>query len=314
MLTRRGSDPRQPADPDVPVPDHRQPGAVRGHRPSADGRPGGRRRAVRLSGREAERGAHDRRLQWLGVRTGLARVLLPGPGAVRGADVHASSSTSARGRSAPCTAISTRRTSTRSGCPTCTPTTAWTCPGSIVAATYSPTAPWPAIPVYGPAGTARPDRGRVRGPGAAPEPAPGIAERFDYADLAAAATDRAVRGHDTIAAAHPVEAYAIRVTDAGRCSPWSSPATPAPTRLWSRSAQGADLLLSEAAFLDAPDNPPGLHLTGRDAAQLATPAGVGRLVLTHIPPWHEPARVLAEARPHFAGPIQLAVSGLQIEI
>ena len=78
---------------------------------------------------------------------------------------------------------------------------------------------------------------------------------------------------------------------------------------------GADLLLAEAAFLDAPDNPPGIHLIRpRRRARSRPTAGVGRLVLTHIPAWIESARDLAEARPHFAGPILLAEPGLRITI
>ena len=33
------------------------------------------------------------------------------------------------------------------------------------------------------------------------------------------------------------------------------------------------------------------------------------MVLTHIPPWHDPRRVLTEATPHFPGPVQLATVG-----
>ena len=74
-------------------------------------------------------------------------------------------------------------------------------------------------------------------------------------------------------------------------------------------AAGADLLLCEASFRDGVDNPPDLHMTGSECGTAATDAGVGRLVLTHIPPWHDPQRVLAEARPHFSGPVSLAVAG-----
>jgi ribonuclease BN (tRNA processing enzyme) len=31
--------------------------------------------------------------------------------------------------------------------------------------------------------------------------------------------------------------------------------------------------------------PPGLHLTGREAGEHAAAAGVGRLLLTHVPAW-----------------------------
>ena len=184
--------------------------------------------------------------------------------------------------------------------------------GFFVAATYSPTAPWPAIPVYGPAGTAARIAAAYEVPDAAPEPALGIAERFQYRTW----QPRQQIGPfsvTTTSAVHPVDAYSLRVTDpAGASLVFTGDTGPNPALV--DLAQGAGLLLSEAAFLEAPDNPPGIHLTGRDAAEIATRSDVGRLVLTHIPVWHEPARVLAEARSHFDGPIELAVSGLQIEI
>jgi ribonuclease BN (tRNA processing enzyme) len=76
-----------------------------------------------------------------------------------------------------------------------------------------------------------------------------------------------------------------------------------------RIADGADLLLIESAFLDGPDNPPGMHLSGAQAAGIARASGARAVVLTHIPPWHEPDDVLAEAKPHFDGPISLASPG-----
>ena len=36
---------------------------------------------------------------------------------------------------------------------------------------------------------------------------------------------------------------------------------------------------------------------------------LGAVLLTHIPPWHDPDEVLTEATPHFDGPVSLAVTG-----
>ncbi len=184
--------------------------------------------------------------------------------------------------------------------------------GFYVAATYAPSAPWPTIPVFGPAGTA----GRIAAaydvPGAGPEPGPGIAHRFDY---------RTWRPSQrigpfvltTIAAAHSVDAYSLRVTDSdGGSLVFTGDTGPNPAL--AGFARGADLLLSEAAFMDSPDNPPGIHLSGRDAAEVAAAAGAGRLVLTHIPAWNDRELVLAQARPHFAGPIDLAAPGLSFPV
>jgi ribonuclease BN (tRNA processing enzyme) len=74
-------------------------------------------------------------------------------------------------------------------------------------------------------------------------------------------------------------------------------------------ADGVELLLVESAFLDHPGNPDGMHLSGAQAAAIGQAAGVAAIVLTHIPPWYEPDRALAEATPHFDGPVSLAKPG-----
>jgi ribonuclease BN (tRNA processing enzyme) len=71
-------------------------------------------------------------------------------------------------------------------------------------------------------------------------------------------------------------------------------------------ARDADLLLAEAAFQVREDNPVDLHLTGVDAGDAASKAEVGRLLLTHIPPWHDREVALAEARTSFGGDVDLA--------
>jgi ribonuclease BN (tRNA processing enzyme) len=85
-------------------------------------------------------------------------------------------------------------------------------------------------------------------------------------------------------AAHPVEAYAVRLTAGGRSLVYTGDTGPSERVV--ELARGADVLLAEAAHPDnAPEQPPGLHLTGRQAAQHAAAAGVDRLLLTHIPAW-----------------------------
>lgn len=181
-----------------------------------------------------------------------------------------------------------------------------------VAATYSPSAPWPRIDVHGPAGT----RDRIvraydpAGPGlTTPEPGPGIGANFDYRDWRPEQRigPFVVR---TARVAHTVEAYAVRVTEDvpdGGSLVFTGDTGPCAALV--ELARGADLLLAEAAFLDRPGNPPGLHLSGRDAAAAAAAAGVGALVLTHIPPWHDRDQVLAEAVPYVDVPVELAAPG-----
>jgi ribonuclease BN (tRNA processing enzyme) len=181
-----------------------------------------------------------------------------------------------------------------------------------VGARYSPTAPWPSIPVYGPPGTRERLVAAYAVPnehGAALDPEPGIGSHFEYQDWHPTQRVGPFR-IDTARVDHPVPTYAVRVTEEvsdGGSLVYSGDTGPCEALV--ELAAGADLLLAEASFLDQPGNPPHLHLTGREAAEAAQRAGVAALVLTHIPPWHDPDDVLAEALPHYDGPVSLATPG-----
>jgi ribonuclease BN (tRNA processing enzyme) len=41
---------------------------------------------------------------------------------------------------------------------------------------------------------------------------------------------------------------------------------------------------------------------------------VGRLVVTHVPPWHDAEKMLAEAAQTYSGPLELAVPGKTYEV
>jgi ribonuclease BN (tRNA processing enzyme) len=113
---------------------------------------------------------------------------------------------------------------------------------------------------------------------------------------------------------HPVEAYGIRVTGPSSLHP-NQQATLAYTGDTDACdgavelARGVDLLLAEAAFEDGRDAVRGVHLTGSRAGELATAAGAGRLVLTHLPAWNDPERVAAAARGTYVGPLAVAAPG-----
>jgi ribonuclease BN (tRNA processing enzyme) len=83
--------------------------------------------------------------------------------------------------------------------------------------------------------------------------------------------------------AHPIECYAIRLTVDGRSLVYTGDTGPCERVV--ELARGADVLLAEAAHPPGPGLPTGLHLTGREAGEHAAAAGVGRLLLTHIPSW-----------------------------
>ena len=182
--------------------------------------------------------------------------------------------------------------------------------GLYVAGRYAPTAPWRRVPVYGPTGT--PERlARAYEVNGASEPGLTIAQWFDHRVWQPEQTigPFTVR---TCRVAHPVEAYAIKVSErSGTGGSLVFTGDTGPTPVLAEFARGVDVLLSEAAFLSGDDNPPDLHLTGAQAAAVAEEAGAGLLLLTHIPPWHDPERVLAEARRATSRTVELAEPGVR---
>lgn len=174
--------------------------------------------------------------------------------------------------------------------------------GFYVFRKYRPDGPLGPLPVYGPVGTAeRMARAYDL------DPATGMRAEFDFR----AYPDGAFPiGPFTLTVArvdHPPPAYALRVSDGRRALVYSGDT--GPCLALDTLATGCDLLLAEAAFLARPDNTEHLHMTGKEAAETASRAGAGRLVLTHVPPWYAPGDVLAEAAPHFEGDIDMAVPG-----
>lgn len=158
------------------------------------------------------------------------------------------------------------------------------------------------IPVYGPKGTA--DR-MARAYDMSADP--GMWPEFDFR---AFPSDPFQLGPFTVTVArvdHPVDAFAVRVAEAGRSLVYSGDTGPCAEL--EELAEDCDLLLAEASFLEGGDNPPNLHLTGKQAAQVASRARAGRLVLTHIPPWLDSEAVLREATPHYLGAASLAQPG-----
>jgi ribonuclease BN (tRNA processing enzyme) len=163
------------------------------------------------------------------------------------------------------------------------------------------------IPVWGPPGAAE------RMAKAYDMPIdPGMGGQFEFGEYDGSAIELGPFVLETAGVDHPVDAYAIRVTHEGRSLVYSGDT--APCESFATIARGADLLIAEASFRDGEDNPEHLHMTGPQVATIANQAGVGRLVLTHIPPWYDAAAVLEEARPHFDGPIGLARPGLEIDV
>ena len=79
-------------------------------------------------------------------------------------------------------------------------------------------------------------------------------------------------------------------------------------------ARDVDLFICEASYLEGGTNPPDVHLTGREAAEHAARADVAKLVLTHLVPWGDEDRTLAEASAVYDGEIAVARTGAVLDI
>jgi ribonuclease BN (tRNA processing enzyme) len=106
-------------------------------------------------------------------------------------------------------------------------------------------------------------------------------------------------------AVHLTPAVSVRIEADGASLVYSGDTSGVPELI--DIARDADLLLCEATWAgDQQDYPPGIHLTGRDAARVAREAGVGKLLLTHVIGSTDRDRLLAEAREVFHGPVEFA--------
>ena len=168
--------------------------------------------------------------------------------------------------------------------------------------TYHPEGPLAPIPVYAPAGAAdRLDRA------AGVDSGHPVSDAFSFVTLSPGKIEIGPFEITADHMNHPVETFGIRLEHDGRAIAYS--ADTGPTDRLTGLAAGADTLLCEASFTDAPDLPPDLHLTARQAAEHATRAGVGALVLTHLVPWNDRDVTRAEAEASFTGSLSLAVAG-----
>ncbi len=179
--------------------------------------------------------------------------------------------------------------------------------GFYVFRKFRPDGPLGPLPVYGPEGTAQ-RIARAYEPGGEPS----MQAHFDFRTYPSERFDVGPFTVQTVPVDHPPPAVALRLTANGRTFVYSGDTGPCDALV--ELATQCDLLLIEAAFLDGPGKPEHLHLTGRQAAEAAAKAGASTVVLTHIPPWYDPDDVLAEAKPHFSGPIELARPGLTLEV
>ncbi len=156
-------------------------------------------------------------------------------------------------------------------------------------------------PVHGPRGT-----GERMARAYDTTPPAGLESEFDFIELA----DRsAVRiGPFTLTpfrVNHPVEAYGFRVEANGKVLAYTGDTDTCDAL--EVLCHNASLVLADSAFIDGRDVARGIHLSGSRAAQAAVDAGgVQRLMLTHIPPWNDPAVCRAQAAALWPGHVELA--------
>lgn len=169
---------------------------------------------------------------------------------------------------------------------------------------YHPDGRQPRIPVYGPADT--PAR-LTRALGSEPL---GMSDAFEFTALDQGTTEIGPLKITTGHVRHPVETFGFRIEHDGQVLAYSADTGPSEELV--RLAAGADVLLAEASFAEAPDLPADLHLTARQAGEHAARADVGELVLTHLVPWNDPVVSLQQAAETFRGPLRLASTGLRL--
>jgi ribonuclease BN (tRNA processing enzyme) len=109
---------------------------------------------------------------------------------------------------------------------------------------------------------------------------------------------------------HPVPTLGMRIEEDGRVLAYTADTGPCPEAV--ELARGADVLLSEATWLDVPDGMEPIHLTAAEAGQQAARAEAAALVLTHIWPATDRQRVAQRAAASFDGPVSVAVEGMTL--
>jgi len=182
--------------------------------------------------------------------------------------------------------------------------------GLYVAQRYDPLGPSPrAVPVYGPAGIG--DRMIRAYDLDDPE---GMGGELDFREVSDRdAFDVGPFRITPFRVNHPVEAYGVRVEADGRTLAYTGDTDVCPAL--APLCHDASLVLADSAFVDGRDDAVGIHLSGGRAARAAVEAGgVQRLMLTHLPPWNDPAVCRAQAAEIWTGEVELASPGATYEL
>ncbi|GII25521.1 MBL fold metallo-hydrolase [Planosporangium mesophilum] len=178
----------------------------------------------------------------------------------------------------------------------------------VVTRRYAPGGPLPPIPMYAPAGAPERLATAYGGPDEGP-----VDDVYAFYALQPGSFPIGPMQVTVDRVNHPVETYGVRVEHGGRVLAYSGDTAACEALV--RLAHGADAFLCEASYLDGAENPPDLHLTGREAGEHAAKAGVGRLLLTHlVPAWGDELSTVEAASTAFAGPVEIVRPGCRYEI
>ncbi len=179
----------------------------------------------------------------------------------------------------------------------------------VVVRRYAPDGPYPKLPVYAPKGA----RDRLTAAYGSGSDEGAVDDVYTFYALESGTFPVGPFQLSVDQVYHPVETYAVRVEHGGKALVYS--ADTAPCEALTRLAHRADAFLCEASYLDGVENPPGLHLTGREAGECAAKASVGRLLLTHlVVAWGSEARTYDAASAAFDGPVEIVRPGSRYEI
>ncbi|MHB8513207.1 MAG: MBL fold metallo-hydrolase [Actinomycetota bacterium] len=109
----------------------------------------------------------------------------------------------------------------------------------------------------------------------------------------------------TFPAAHSIENLTMRIEAGGSVLCYSGDT--GPNHALAPAAQNADLFLCESSWQDGEAGiADRIHMTAREAGSVATEAGVGRLVLTHIWPHLDRSISIEQSSEEFDGVIEAA--------
>ena len=179
---------------------------------------------------------------------------------------------------------------------------------------YHPAPPYPArprlLPLHAPE-DASTRLANAYAPNEAERAVTDLSDVYDFQPLRSGAVKIGPFDVTALEVDHPTTAFGLRISYGGRILAYTGDTGPC-TAL-GELADGVDVLLAEASWTDAPTRPAGVHLSGKQAGELAREAGVGRLLLTHIAPWTDRGAILAEAGAEFPG-AELVVDGAVYDV